>query len=256
MLAKSKISTRWHKALYNSLSAKKVLDAQVMHVRAKQEAEFLIQEFGLMPNSRILDIPCGTGRHSKIFAQNGFRVTGVDINSECIKLAKRNCTGLSATFRVGNMNRLAWARGKFDAIINLYSSFGYFQTDEENAAVAKEWAKVLRPGGKLAIQVVNRDYLMKVFAPVRWDEDKNFFWIDAAKFDPKSKYLEDQRIMIDKSTQRAHQFYCRMRLYSAKEMITLLKKSGFSQVQVFGSAKREAFDRTKSTHPIYVATLK
>lgn len=245
-------SVEWHKTLYDGLFAKSGLDSKAMHEKARLEATFVARVLKLKPNDKILDVPCGTGRHAKVLAELGYSVTGVDINKTCIQFAKKNCAGFDVLLKQGDMKSLSWAREKYDAVINMFTSFGYFPTDQENEAVLRQMIACLMPNGGIAIQTINRDFLMTIFDPARWSEDRTSFHLEASKYDPKTKYIESQKIIIEKRNNRAHRYHHRARLYSASEMRALMKKCGLSKVQVFGGPQAERFDRLKSTHPIYI----
>lgn len=243
---------QWHRSLYDKFLAEVGLDSKQMRKKAHGEVAFLANALNLSPSSKILDVPCGTGRHSRLLAKRGHAVTGVDISIDCLHLAKRHCKGTDVVLRRGDMKNLKWAHGKFNAVINMFSSFGYFKTDQENEAVMRELVRCLKPGGKLVIQTINRDFLLTIFDPARWGEQKGYYWQEGARYDSATKYVEAQRIYIEKKTNRAHRAYHRMRLYSAKEMMALMQRCGLRQLRVYGDATGAKFNRKKSTHPFYI----
>jgi SAM-dependent methyltransferase len=150
------------------------------------------------------------------------------------------------------MSRLTKFRGKFDVVTNLFTSFGYFSTDQENKKVLTGMVNCLKPGGKLVINTINRDFLMTVYQPARWSNDGRITFIEASRFDPKTKYNEAQMVFIDKRTGRGKNYYHRVRLYNRSEMVNLMKECGLKRIRVFGDFNGGKFNRTKSTHPIYV----
>ena len=242
----------WHHTMYDSLHASTGLDSSAMRKRAADEVKFVLRATSAGPGTMALDVPCGTGRHSILMADAGLDVTGIDISKACINLAKKNSKRRSnLKFRVGDMAHLDWARGKFDLVCNLFSSFGYFSTDEENLRCLKGMIKALRPGGQLVIQTINRDFLLKIFDPARWGDDGKMFWLESTRYDSKTKYVESQKILIPKKTQNAHRYYFRMRLYSVPEMKRLMLKAGLHSIQVYGGPDGSRVNKTKSTHPIY-----
>ena len=86
-----KNSNSWQKTMYGDFSAKFHLDSLFIRQRAKKEVNFLIRILKLQKDHSILDVPCGTGRYSLIFALKGYSIVGLDINDVCLKQARQNC---------------------------------------------------------------------------------------------------------------------------------------------------------------------
>lgn len=248
-------SNKWHRTLYGQFFARVGLDSKARHQQATDEARFLVEALEIKAGSHILDAPCGTGRHALVLAKLGMSVTGIDISEACIKLARANCRGRQNIFiKTGDMKHLRWAEGKFDVVLNMFSSFGYFKSDLENKKVLKGFYNSIRPGGRVVIQTINRDWLLKIFDPARWGETPQYSWQEGTRYDPKTKYVEAQRIFVNKKTHRAEISYNRMRVYSISEMKSLMKEVGFSGIKVYGDIKGGQVNKFQSTHPIYVGT--
>ena len=251
-----KNSNTWQKTMYGNFSAKIHLDSLLSHQKAKKEVNFLIQSLGLKKRQSILDVPCGTGRHSLAFAKRGYFVVGLDINDVCLKKARENCRGIkNIQIKKGNMAQLAWARGKFDILVNMFSSFGFFKTEEENRKVLKGFIQTLKPRGKIVIQTINREWVLKNIIPFHWEETSQFHIVSKRKYDLKTKYVEAHQAFLYKKSKLFEIHYCRVRLYSISEMKTLLKQSGLKKIQVFGSSSGKPAQRYDSSHPIYIAEV-
>lgn len=249
-------SNNWHKKLYGDLFAKVGLDSPERHKQAQDEVDFLIESLGL-EKENILDVPCGTGRHALALAKRGFAVTGVDISQSCLRLARKNCRKYpNARIIKGDMKSLQWAKGKFDVVTNLYSSFGYFKTEAENKAVLKGFKNALKPGGSVVIQTINRDWLLKIFDPARWGETQQYHWQEGTKYDPATKYVEAHRSFISKKSGKGEVSYNRMRVYSISEMKNLMKSVGLTRIRVYGDANGNRAQKLQSTHPIYIGYTK
>src|SRR2546423_1904846 len=111
--------------------------------RTSNELAGIIRLLGLKTGDRILDCPCGYGRHSIGLARQGFQVLGSDINSEMLERALENSQGVSGlSFVQENMEFINYSN-EFDAVINLFFSFGFFDTEEENNQVLKNFFKAL-----------------------------------------------------------------------------------------------------------------
>src|SRR5215470_6392062 len=113
----------------------------------------LIERDVLIPGSHVLDLGCGTGRHSRYMACRGFDVTGLDLSAESLKRAKLSESS-NLRFLRQDM-RLPFRAGPFDHIVNLFTSFGYFDDPAEHMAVVDNIASALRPGGSLVLDYLN-----------------------------------------------------------------------------------------------------
>ncbi|CAI7979922.1 Methyltransferase type 11 [Frankia sp. Hr75.2] len=115
------------------------------------DVDFVETRLGLAPGSRIIDVPCGSGRHSLALAERGHRVTGVDLSAEAIEHARRAAaaTGTAVKFVLGDMREIA-PSGSFDAAVCLGNSFGYL-TPAQTAEFVRSLAAAVRPGGGLVL---------------------------------------------------------------------------------------------------------
>src|SRR5512146_3220849 len=109
--------------------------------RDRHEVARLIEILGLPAGSRILDAPCGQGRHAHLLAEAGFRVNGLDFSSDLLRLARQRGEGARLRYTRGDMRHLppSWS-GRFDAVINLFTSFGFFLDPNDDARVIREFA--------------------------------------------------------------------------------------------------------------------
>jgi len=115
------------------------------------DVDFIESRLALSSRSRILDVPCGSGRHSIALAQRGHRVTGFDISGEALDHARRAAddAGLEVTFELADMREIPRS-GSFDAAVCLGNSFGYLDIEGTRQFVAA-LAGAIRPGGGLVI---------------------------------------------------------------------------------------------------------
>lgn len=241
--------------MYDQAFAKASIGSKHFVDLAAKQTEFLDSVLQLPSGAKILDVPCGVGRHSLQFARRGYQVTGIDISSACLSIAKKRFAHRNIKYQIGDMSDLRAFKGKFDCVLNLFTSFGYFHTDKENENVLREMYRALKPGGKLVLNLIDRDWIMKAFEPVRWSFGNGILSMEASKYDRKTKYNESQFVMIDPRKSKPlllHYHYHRVRLYSQPEIAALFKRVGFRKLQVIGSYMGEKFRRGRSTHPIYI----
>jgi len=246
----------WQKSMYDSFFAQATLDSESLREKAKTEVEFLYKVLELPQGSKILDVACGTGRHSKMLAEAGYEVTGVDISQDCIDLAKKNNSVVGVSFKLGNMENLSTFINRFDCVVNLFSSFGYFSTDAENEAVLIEMINTLKPGGRLILNTINRDWLLSIYKPAFWFKTGSVLNVNAGNYDPETHYNESYMTLKNEETGETTLSYHRIRLYSAEEMKQLFEKYGLQDIKIYGGFTGEALDGSKSSHPIYIGTKK
>lgn len=133
---------------------------------ARQLIELLEKTLDLGNCSSILDLGCGRGRHAINLAKRGYEVTGIDLSEEAIKTARAKARkeGLeNIRFLLRDMRRPL--PETFDAIVNLFTTFGYFERDEENTQVLDSIAEMLRPGGVFVLDYMNSERVRKSFKP-------------------------------------------------------------------------------------------
>lgn len=241
----------WQQSMYDEFFARKTLDSDALKKKAKEEVSFLIKTLGFPSDADILDIPCGTGRHSFLLAEAGYNVLGLDISPSCIEIAQKN-TLPNLSYQIGNMQDLSKHENQFDCTLNLFSSFGYFATDKENEQVLEEMISTLKPGGKLVLNLINRNWLLGIYRPAFWFKEGSLLTVNAGHYDPQTHYNESYMTLKDESTGAVTLSYHRIRLYSPQEMINLMEKYGLKNVQAYGSYQGEALDELKSTHPFYI----
>lgn len=212
----------------------------------RAEASRLVEILGLPVGSRILDVPCGQGRHAHLLAENGYDVDGLDYSKHLVSVAKRRGTGPQLRYTLGDMRKMPakWT-GRFDAVLNLFTSFGFFTHPAEDARVVREFARVLKPGGVLIWHGGSRDGVMARFLSKDWWTTSDGTLIaHERKFDPLSGLLEVHARWRrgNRKGERAH----RIRLYTATRLAELFADAGLIVEQAFDGFEDRALRRTSS----------
>lgn len=218
----------------------------------RREVARLLDLLALPVGARVLDVPCGQGRHSHLLAEAGFDTTGLDYSNHLLKRARERGTGSKLRYVKGDMRRLParWT-GRFDAVVNLFTSFGFFQDPADDVRTIGEFARVLRPGGILIWHGASRDGVMGSFLERDWWRAGDGRMVAHERsFDPLSGVLT---IRVDWSDQvssgeRDH----RIRLYTATHLTELLADAGLVTVEAFDAWSEEPLTRA-STEMLLVA---
>ena len=186
--------------------------------------------------SKILDLACGKGRHALHLAKKGYQTTGVDLSEESISKAKEH-TIENAHFEVHDM-RETFIEKEFDYVFNLFTSFGYFEADEENLKVLKAAAANLKSEGIFVLDFLN---VRKVIPNLIANEEKT---IDGINFIINRTFNGKQiikEILVNDGHQK-HQF---KEAVSALDLVALKKmanNSGLHIIGVFGDYKLQNFN--------------
>jgi len=221
----------WWRWIFNPIYLKTdgdvIDDAQI----TTKEVDLFTNILKLSPQDKILDLCCGQGRIALELARRGFNnVEGLDRSRYLIQKAKaqNKKESLSVKFKEGDARKLPYQPDTFDVVMIPGNSFGYFETPHDDIRVLKEVFRVLKPWGRVLIDVADGEYLRRRFQPRSWE------WIDKNYFVCRERSLSlDKRRLISREVVThvkkgvvADQFYAE-RLYTRKNLEELFKKAGF-----------------------------
>jgi ubiquinone/menaquinone biosynthesis C-methylase UbiE len=189
----------------------------------------------------LLDVPCGFGRHAVPLARAGYRVTGVDRSSALLDEARRR-TGHERWPKLvaADYRELPFADDSFDAAINLFSSLGYLG-DEEDARVLAEIRRVLRPGARLVLELMHRDWLVRRFAEQDWRLlGEGRLLLEQRTFDSAAGVAQTTQTLIDGGGGRESRTFS-VRVYTATELVAMLTRAEFADVRCYGDLDGSPF---------------
>jgi SAM-dependent methyltransferase len=200
--------------------------------RTDAEVSGLVSLLELSAPLRILDLACGFGRHANRLAVLGHAVTGIDLVDGFLQIARQDAVAREATvdYRQGDMLHLDFD-AEFDLVLLLFTAFGYFE-DEGNLLVLKNIARALKPGGRLLLDVPNRDSTLKNLRPYLVSEKGGTLLIDRNSFDTLTGRWSNQRILIQDGVRKDMPFS--IRLYNPTEMAALLPQAGLELARLCG----------------------
>ena len=196
--------------------------------RTSAEVEFVAQQ--IPPAARVLDVPCGTGRITVPLAERGFGVAGLDISERVLERAR--AAGPTIDFRRGDMRELPWSDSSFDAVINLWTAFGYFETQEEDERVLAEFARVLTVGGVLVLDTVNQLALVRGFRPQAFDEVDGVLILQEHAYDQVTGRSRAKWLFVRDGKRSELEFD--HRLYTTPEYVAMLRRAGFEPAAFYG----------------------
>ncbi len=193
--------------------------------RSDEQTDALVALLDLPAGAAILDVPCGFGRIAGRLQDRGHDVVGIDASPRQIELAEVRNPG--PRYLVGDMREVP--PGPFDAVVNLYSSFGYLAHRDDDLAALAAWYGALRDGGQLVMELLHRDFLAHRYGeevpdegPIR--ETGETDWATG--------------IRTATLTIGAVEKVLRLRLYTATELVRELRRVGFTIIETWGDLDR------------------
>lgn len=194
---------------------------------ARRQVEAILKLTGTSPGAAVLDVGCGRGRHAQWFSGNGLATVGLDICPEAIAEAVERVP--TARFSVHDM-RQSFGRADFDLVVNLFTSFGYFDERSDDTAAIHNMFQALRPGGSLVLDFMNTP---RVISSLVASEERT---IGSTRFVIHRRvhegFIEKSIRVEDKGTRR--HFMERVIALTPVEIKGLLEKEGFLVQGVFG----------------------
>lgn len=210
---------------------------------AQEEVERIVSLLGVKPGTHILDLCCGIGRHSLELARRGFHVTGVDRTRSYLDRASKQAEteGLKVDFVQDDMRTFCRPEA-FDAVINMFTSFSYFEDPEEDKQVVVNVYRSLKSGGAFVLETMGKEVLARVFKEKDWREENGIFLLTEHKVSNNWGWMENRWIMFkdDKRTE----FKVTHRLYSAVELASLFTECEFRHIDAYGDLSGSAYDHT------------
>ena len=258
---------QWYETLFENYGLK--YDDEVFTHGTIGECDFIEKEAGYDKKIRILDIGCGTGRHSIELAQRGYNVTGIDLSDSQLNRAREKAiaVNLEIEFLLHDARRLPF-NGEFDlAIMICEGAFPLMETDEMNFQILESAARALKDNGKLIFTTLNglfplfhsvKDFIEQAEETGKHGTDgftRRSIEISTDGFTRRSTDSSPIDLTFDLMTFRDHnttvvtddagnqkELACNERYYVPSEIAWLLKSLNFKKIEIFG-AKLGAFSR-------------
>src|SRR2546426_2835638 len=207
---------------------------------AEYEASFVERALALKAGESLLDLCCGPGRHALLLAQRGLRVTALDLSQPYLDAAAAEAQrrGIEIETVRADM-RAPGFDGRFDAVINMFSSFGYLESEAEDAKVLRGVAAALRPGGRALFDLINREWVIgnQVADESRTGADDTVF-LEHRELNLVTSRNHVTFIAVAPDGSRHDLDGHHIRLYTLTELIRMLAATGLRLKRVYGGFGR------------------
>jgi SAM-dependent methyltransferase len=222
--------------------------------RTPVEIDGLENLLRLRPPLRILDLPCGQGRHAIELAHRGYDVTGMDISPFMIDVARdrAKAVGLQVRWLTGDM-RMPIPGESFDLIVNLFTSFGYFADDADDYQVLAAAAGMLKPNGRFVLEVINGERVMANF------EERGWFTVgQSAVMESRVLDRSAQRMVVERTVSTPSETETNvhtLRLYTGPQIEAGMHQAGLRRCDLFGGWDGAPLQRDGSVSIIAVGSI-
>jgi ubiquinone/menaquinone biosynthesis C-methylase UbiE len=220
-----------------------------------QQVQFLKNQ--LKPSEVILDLACGSGRHSIALTKAGFDIVGLDVSTRLLRTAKQQCHQIQLIR--ADMRLLPLKTAAFTAVVSMDTSFGYLPSETDDLVSLAEIRRVLQRDGVLIIDVFNRKHFKTKYQGItetsKQREYPSFFLLQQRTLSENGDYLCDSWTVQDKAGGQMRVFQHTVRLYDSNALKALLDKAGFAVSGEFGGYSGESYS-ADSSRLILVANAK
>jgi len=219
----------------------------IVNVRDTARETDFIQSV-LPKKGTILDLCCGTGRHSILLRKRGWNTIGLDLSKNLLAIAKRGMRKEGVEFPLvrADMRHFPFREQVFDAVICMFTSFGYLASENEDMKSLKEIQRTLREGGSFLLDVANRDHIIRVFQEREWSEFEPFYMLERRSLDLQASRLLSQWTIIRKDTREVRSLQHDLRLYTFQRLKQMLSEAGLRVKEVYGGYDRKEFSLESS----------
>jgi SAM-dependent methyltransferase len=231
------MNSNWHKDFFRGVALDMWRQAMTPE-QTRIEVDFLLKSLNARDGSRLLDVPCGVGRHSIDLAQRGCVVTGVDASDEMIATARSGSVALPATWIVADMRELPWS-AEFDGALCFGNSFGYLDAAEARVFL-NAVARALKPGARFAIETgMAAESILPTLQSRGWYKVGDIHMLSERRYHPREGRLDIDYTFIRDGVTDTRPSSCYV--LTVNEICRLHEAAGLQPVELLGSANGEPY---------------
>ena len=208
---------------------------------AAEQVDRIVELTGI-GSGDVLDLCCGPGRHSIALTRRGFTVVGVDRTEFLLDKARQRAADEGADVEWVSSDMRDFVRpSSFDLAINMFTSFGYFEHEEDDLRVLRNIHESLRPGGRFLIDVISKEYLARVFQPTSaYEDERGNMFVQRHEIVDGWTRIRNRWVLV--TGDRARSFSFEHAVYSGGELKVRLLEAGFADVAIYGGLDGRAYD--------------
>ncbi|HUQ19345.1 MAG TPA: class I SAM-dependent methyltransferase [Gemmatimonadaceae bacterium] len=202
---------------------------------AKKAVDLIARSLDGHTINRALDLACGPGRHARFLAERWW-TSGVDLSEILLRSARQN--GIQAKFVRADIRELPYRDSTFDLVVNLFTSFGYFESDDEHERVIRDLARVIAPGGSFVLDFLNEKLVKRTLVPLDESVRNGKKVRQTREITPDGRFVV-KHIHIEPN---GRDFIERVRLFTRAELTGMLERRGFHIQHSFGDYEGAPLD--------------
>jgi ubiquinone/menaquinone biosynthesis C-methylase UbiE len=240
----TKARQQWYVNIFNDMGTD--WEAIVNARDTEHETDFI--QSAIDSKGIVLDLCCGTARHSIAHSKRGLNVVAMDLSTNLLTIAKVRMkqAGIKLPLVRADMRFFPFRDNAFGAVLSMFTSFGYLPSEGEDALSLLEISRTLQPKGRFLMDVANRDHLLKTFRERDWAEFKPFFMLERRSIDLKESKLKSQWTLIRKKTGQVKLIEHQVRLYTFTRVEQLMSEAGLAIADLFGGYDKQEFNLESS----------
>lgn len=208
---------------------------------AGSDIDGVIALLNLSPGMKVLDLCCGPGLHTCELAKRGYHITAVDRTRIYLDRAERRAAEMAVDveFIQDDMRRFV-RPDSFDAVINICTSFGYFEDQNDDRRTARNMYRSLKPGGQVVFDMVGREILSRIYTRRDWRKLNDSFLLEERIPNDDWSIMNSRYVLI--ADGRVKEFTLALRIYSVPELSELLADEGFTDIRIYGNLHGRPYD--------------
>lgn len=241
-----KIDSDWFKLSFGELYP--VVYAHRSVESAEPESRFAAEQLGITPHSRVLDLCCGNGRHLVHLRKYTDNVIGLDYSGDLLAIAR---DAVAAKLIRADMRSIPLTN-TMDAVVNFFTSFGYFEDEAENHAVVHGVSNALKPNGRFMIDYVNPAFARETLVP-NSEREQDGYTIHETRWISESSNRLNKSTTLTKDGRICAELGESVKLFTREELTTLLASERLMIDEIFGDTDGSRFD-TASERMIFIGT--